>query len=200
MITAIVLASGYSSRMGKNKLLLLKDGIPMIEHIFQQLCKINFHEVIVVTQYEKIKTLAKLYGYKTIINNESQIGISKSIELGVNNTNLNSNFMFFTGDQPFLTSKVIEKIIQISDTQHIVVPRFLGVNKSPVIFGYIYKKELLKLNGDVGGKEVIKNNLNSVKYIEFSKGHDFLDIDTKKEYEKIIFYSKISNSLNDNMT
>ena len=39
MITAIVLASGYSSRMGKNKLLLSKDGIPMIEHLFGKLYK-----------------------------------------------------------------------------------------------------------------------------------------------------------------
>jgi len=185
MITAIVLASGNSSRMGENKLLLLKDNIPMIEHIFRELSKINFYKVIVVTQYDEIEILAKSYGYTSIINNTPQIGISKSIELGVKNTNIDSNFMFFTGDQPFLTSEVIEKIINVFDYQYIVVPRFLNKNKSPVIFGKKYRDELLKLDGDVGGKKLIKNNLDSVKYLDFSRGNYFLDIDTREEYEKM---------------
>lgn len=185
MITAIVLASGYSSRMGGNKLLLLKDGIPMVEHIFRQLCKINFHSVIVVTQYKEVEELAKSYGYTIVINDMPQNGISESIKLGVNNTDIDSNFMFFTGDQPFLTSEVIEKIMDISDDQYIAVPRFSDKNKSPVIFGKVYRGELLKLNGDTGGKEIIKNNPDSIKYIKFSDGSDFLDIDTVEEYEKI---------------
>jgi molybdenum cofactor cytidylyltransferase len=185
MITAIVLASGYSSRMGENKLLLLKDNMPMIEHVFRQLSKINFYEVLVVTQYDEIEILAKSYSYTTFKNDAPQRGISESIKLGVKNTDIDSNFMFFTGDQPFLTGEVIKKIINISDEQNIVVPKFLEKNKSPVIFGKIYRDELLKLDGDIGGKEVIKNNLNNVKYLNFSSGNDFLDIDTREEYEKI---------------
>ncbi|WP_028855919.1 NTP transferase domain-containing protein [Psychrilyobacter atlanticus] len=185
MITAIVLASGFSSRMGRNKLLLSKDGIPMIEHLFRKLYKINFHSIIVVTQYREVERLAKSYGYTTIINDMPQNGISESIKLGVNNTDIDSNFMFFTGDQPFLTSEVIEKIMDVSDDQYIVVPRFLGKNKSPVIFGNVYRGDLLKLTGDTGGKVIIKNNLDSIKYVNFSDGSDFLDIDTVEEYEKI---------------
>lgn len=185
MITAIILASGYSSRMGVNKLLLLKDKIPMIEHLFRQLYKINFHEIIVVTQYKDVEKLSKSYGYTSIINIVPQKGISESIKLGVKNTDINSNFIFFTGDQPFLRGEVIEKIIDLSEDECIVVPRFLGKRKSPVIFGKIYREELLKLDGDIGGKEIINKNLNNVKYLEFSDGNDFLDIDTREEYEKI---------------
>jgi len=185
MITAIVLASGYSSRMGENKLLLLKDNIPMVEHLFRQLSQINFHEVIVVTQYDEVEKLAKSYGYISIINMTPQRGISESIKLGVKNTDIDSNFMFFTGDQPFLREEVIKKIMDISDNRYITVPRLLGERKSPVIFGKVYREELLKLDGDTGGKEIINKNLNSVKYLDFSGGNDFLDIDTREEYEKI---------------
>jgi len=185
MMTGIVLASGYSSRMGINKLLLLKDNIPMIEHLFTQLYKIKFHEIIVVTQYREVERIAKSYGYTTVINHRPQNGISESIKLGVKNTDTESNFMFFTGDQPFLTSEVIEKIMDTFDNKCIVVPKLLDKNKSPVIFGSKYRNELLKLNGDIGGKEIIKNNLDSIKYVMFSGGNDFLDIDTWEEYEKI---------------
>jgi molybdenum cofactor cytidylyltransferase len=185
MITAIVLASGYSSRMGENKLLLLKDKVPMVEHLFSQLSQINFHEVIVVTQYDEVEKLAKSYGYTPIINMNPQNGISESIKLGVKKTNRDSNFMFFTGDQPFLRGEVIKKIINISNNKYIIVPRLLGERKSPVVFGKVYREELLRLSGDIGGKEIINKNLNSVKYLDFSDGNDFLDIDTREEYEKI---------------
>ncbi|MGB6129590.1 MAG: NTP transferase domain-containing protein [Psychrilyobacter sp.] len=185
MITGIVLASGYSSRMGENKLLLLKDNNPMIEHLFIQLYKIKFHEVIVVTQYIEIEKIARSYGYTVVTNHKPQNGISESIKLGVENTDTDSNFMFFTGDQPFLTSEVIEKIIENSNSHQVVVPRVSGKNKSPVIFGKTYRKELLKLTGDIGGKEIIKNNLDNIKYVNFSDENDFLDIDTWEEYEKI---------------
>ncbi|MCS5421829.1 MULTISPECIES: nucleotidyltransferase family protein [Psychrilyobacter] len=185
MITAIVLASGYSSRMGKNKLLLLKDNIPMVEHLFRQLSRINFHKVIVVTQYDEVDKLAESYGYISVINMTPQNGISESIKLGVKNTDADSNFMFFTGDQPFLRGEVIKKIMDISEDGCIAVPRLSGKRKSPVIFGRVYREELLKLDGDTGGKEIINKNLNSVKYLDFSGGNDFLDIDTVEEYEKI---------------
>ncbi len=61
----------------------------------------------------------------------------------------------------------------------------MGKRKSPVIFGKVYREELLKLDGDRGGKEIIDRNLNSVRYLDFSDGNDFVDIDTREEYEKI---------------
>lgn len=185
MITAIVLASGYSKRMGENKLLLLKDCIPLVEHLFYQLSQVNFYKIIVVTQYEEVEKLAESYGYLSIINGAPQKGISESIKLGVKNTDIGSNFMFFTGDQPFLRGEVIKKIMNVSEDGYITVPRLMGKRKSPVVFGKVYREELLKLDGDTGGKEVINKNLNSVKYIDFSSGNDFLDIDTREEYEKI---------------
>ena len=75
--------------------------------------------------------------------------------------------------------------MDISGNRYIVVPRLLGKRKSPVIFGKIYREELLKLDGDRGGKEIINRNLNSVRYLDFSDGNDFVDIDTREEYEKI---------------
>jgi molybdenum cofactor cytidylyltransferase len=150
--------------MGENKLLLLKDNIPMVEHLFRRLSQINFHEVIVVTQYREVEELAESYGYRSIINNNPQRGISESIKLGVKNTDTGSDFMFFTGDQPFLRGEVIKKLMDISDNRYIAVPRLLGERKSPVIFGKIYREELLKLDGDRGGKEIIDRNLNSVRY------------------------------------
>jgi len=47
-ITAVILAGGTSSRMGRNKALLAVDGIPLIERIYRTMAGL-FQEVILVT-------------------------------------------------------------------------------------------------------------------------------------------------------
>jgi molybdopterin-guanine dinucleotide biosynthesis protein A len=129
-ISAIILASGFSNRMGRNKLLLPINNLPMIEHLFKALENIGFLEVIVVTQYEKVKILSKKYGFTPIINNDATKGISESIRLGVNYADTKSNLMFFNGDQPYLRKETIEKIINSRKEDSIIVPTIDGRKKA----------------------------------------------------------------------
>ncbi len=41
----------------------------------------------------------------------------------------------------------------------------------------------MKLSGDTGGKEIIKNEKN-LKFVEFYDEKEFIDIDTQEEMEK----------------
>jgi probable selenium-dependent hydroxylase accessory protein YqeC len=183
-ISAIILASGFSNRMGRNKLLLPINNLPMIEHLFKVLENLGFLEVIVVTQYERVKILAKKYGFTPIINNDATKGISESIRLGVNYADTESNLMFFNGDQPYLRKETIEKIINSRKEDSIIVPTIDGRRKSPVLFSNKFREELLQLVGDVGGRQVIQNNGDKVVEVEFKDIDDFIDIDSVEEYEK----------------
>ena len=68
--------------------------------------------------------------------------------------------------------------------KYITIPRAEGERFSPVFFPNNKKKELLKLTGDVGGKEVIKNSP-LISFVEFPNKFEFLDIDTPEEYNLI---------------
>lgn len=83
MISAIILASGYSRRMGKNKLLLKYRGKSLIEYTIEATQKCGFAEIILVGREEKILKIGNKYGLKVIKNANAFKGISESIKLGV---------------------------------------------------------------------------------------------------------------------
>ena len=187
--TAIILASGESKRFKSgNKLKTIFNGKPLIEHTMDEIKKSGrFDEIIIVSARDDILNLGENYGFKSIMNLSSSEGISSSIRLGVSNSN--GEFMFFVADQPFINANLINKLLDEFDGNSIIVPSVHGEFKNPVIFPRAFKSDLLNLKGDVGGKSVIKANMNKVKKVEIEGERYFKDIDTIEDYfnlEKIV--------------
>ncbi|HEY8892159.1 MAG TPA: molybdenum cofactor cytidylyltransferase [Clostridium sp.] len=188
MISAIILAAGYSRRMGKNKLLLKLRSISLIQHTIDIIKKCGFQEVIIVAREEEIIKIGYKNDLKVIVNENAVKGISESVKLGVKNSTLTDGYMFFTADQPFLDIDTINELIQKfrENTNYIIVPRCDGRLGNPVIFPSIFKEDLLKLEGDVGGKIIINKNLDKVKFVEIYDSTKLFDIDTNENYEYIL--------------
>ena len=61
-----------------------------------------------------------------------------------------------------------------------------GKNKgNPVIFSKRYINELLSLEGDSGGKKIVKGHLNDLKIVNVNNEIELLDIDTQEEFGKV---------------
>ncbi|WP_309245140.1 molybdenum cofactor cytidylyltransferase [Clostridium sp. CF012] len=187
-ISAIILAAGYSRRMGKNKLLLKYRGESLIENTIETIEKCGFSEIILVGRDEKIIEIGNRHGLKVIKNQNAVKGISESIKLGVRNASKTNGYMFFTADQPFLDVDTIKRLIRefIEDSSYIIVPRCNGRRGNPVIFPDNFKEEFLELQGDVGGKTIINKNLYGVKFIEIQDSWALFDVDTNENYEYIL--------------
>ncbi len=78
MISAIVMASGFSKRMGQNKLLMKYNNKFLIEYTLDIISNCNFKEKILVTQYEEIKKLGEKLNFKVVINKYPNKGQSES--------------------------------------------------------------------------------------------------------------------------
>lgn len=187
MINCIVMASGYGSRIGTNKLLLEYRDKKLIEHIMDKILQINFYSRIVVAKDKEVLDIACKRGFKVVENKNSILGQSQSIKLGIENSPVAEGYMFFTGDQPLLSKLTIEKMIDAfkNNPQNIVVPKYKERNGSPVIFSSIFIDELKALKGDKGGREVIKRNKDSLVFIEVENEYELMDIDTWEDYEKL---------------
>ena len=111
LISAIIMASGFSRRMGKNKLLMKYNDKFLIEYTLDIISKFDFKEKIIVTQYEKIKEIGENLNFKVVINKQPNNGISESIKLGIKNCDKSEGYMFFVSDQPLLDKNDIEKLI-----------------------------------------------------------------------------------------
>ncbi|MBZ9606776.1 molybdenum cofactor cytidylyltransferase [Clostridium estertheticum] len=188
MISAIILASGYSRRMRKNKLFLKYKGKMLIEHTIEVIKQCCFSEIIIVAREVGIIEIGKKNGLKVIKNENAVKGISESVKLGVTHTAETDGYMFFTADQPFLDVDTIKELIDEfrENSNYIIVPRCEGRRGNPVIFPYVFKEEFLQLEGDVGGKIIINKNLEKVKFVEIHDSAKLFDIDTNENYEYIL--------------
>ncbi|QLY80405.1 molybdenum cofactor cytidylyltransferase [Clostridium intestinale] len=187
MINCIVMAAGYGSRIGTNKLLLEYRDKKLIEHIMDKILQINFYSRLVVAKDKEVLDIACKKGFKVVENKNSILGQSESIKLGIENSPVAEGYMFFTGDQPLLSKVTIEKMIDAfkNNPQSIVIPRYKERNGSPVIFSSIFIDELKVLEGDKGGREVIKRNKDSLIFVEVENEYELMDIDTWEDYEKL---------------
>lgn len=185
MISAIVMASGFSRRMGENKLLMDFNGKTIIENTFEALEKGDFKEVIVVSQYEEVLKIANKYQYKFVLNDNAQIGQSESIKLGIRNSGKCDGYMFFVGDQPLMSVNDMKELINEFERnkEYIVIPKCENKIGNPVIFPTCLKNNLLSLKNDEKGKKVI-NEYDKIKYVNVSK-YTLLDVDTKLDYENL---------------
>jgi len=188
MISAIILAAGYSRRMGKNKLLLKYRGKTLIQNTIDTILKFGFSEVILVAREEAIIETGIRNGLKVVKNQNANKGISESIKLGVMHGTETEGYMFFTADQPFLHIDTIKELIHEfkGNSSSIIVPISDGRRGNPTIFPYSFKEEFLKLQGDIGGKTIINKNIEKVKLVDIGDSWQLFDIDTNENYEYIL--------------
>ena len=185
-MNGIILASGFSKRMGQNKLLMKINNEEIIKTVIKELKRSNIKKVILVAREEAVLKIGLEEGITIIKNSNANLGQSESIKLGLKEANLEDNFMFFCGDQPFLDKDSINKLIEVSkeNKENIIIPKVKDKTGNPVIFPIRLKNELESLNGDMGGKQIIKNRKEIVKYVEIENELFLKDIDTIEEYEK----------------
>lgn len=185
-MNGIILASGFSKRIGQNKLLLKINNQEIIRIVIRELKKSNIKKIILVAREDSVIKIGIEENVTIVKNNNANLGQSESIKLGLKEANLEEDFMFFCADQPFLDKDSINKLIEECEKykEYIIIPSFKGKSGNPVIFPKSLKKELESLNGDIGGKQIIQKNKEIVKYIEIYNELFLKDIDTIDEYEK----------------
>ena len=184
-VSAIVMASGFSRRMGQDKLKLKYNGVSLLENVLDKLNFANFFEILVCGRDSWTENICKKYNCKYLHNTKANLGQSESIKLGVQNSS-GKGFVFFTGDQVFLTPDTISKLYyNFEKYGYITVPTSNGDRYSPVFFPYSKKEALLALQGDHGGKNIIRNTP-LVSLVDFPYSQEFLDIDTPEDYSLIV--------------
>ncbi|MDW7670027.1 MAG: nucleotidyltransferase family protein [Bacillota bacterium] len=187
MIIGIILASGFSKRFGKNDKLLSKiEGKTIIEMVCNNIVESNLDEIILVYKNEKINKLIKHKEITKIRNYDASKGMSESLKIGVKNSNsLTKGYMFLMGDQPFIDKDIINVLInEFKKHKGIILPVFNKKKSSPTIFSVKYKNELMNLEGDTGGRNLIKKYNKDVFEVYFKNNYN-IDIDKVDDLETI---------------
>jgi len=188
-ISAILLGAGESKRMGVDKLSLPWGGKTVLEHCIETLLQSEVQELVVVlgVRNKRLKNLFRGRKTKVVINPYSYKGMSTSIRKGLTALCSGSEgILIALGDQPLLKTKTINVLIHAfrKGGGGIVIPSFQGRRGHPVIFHRRYKKELLNLEGDVGGKSITERHPREVRRIRVKSIGVLTDVDTWQDYKK----------------
>ena len=186
-INLILLAAGNSKRFNGNKLLVIYKEKPIYMHIVEKVLDLKVNKIICVTQYEEIKEALLNTNINVVMNDNSSLGISSSIKLGINFDKNDDGYMFMVCDQPFISVQTLKSVIDnfINGDKGIVCVG-CGDNKgNPVIFSKRYINELLSLEGDSGGKRILKGHLNDLNIVNVDNEIELIDIDTQEVFGKL---------------
>lgn len=188
MVSAIIMASGQSKRMGENKLLLPYKGKSIIENVLDKVISCDFNSILVIYNNEEILQICKDRNIRAIYNNEWEIGQSKSISIGIKNSPKSDGYAFFAGDQPLIDIETINLLLNEfnNNKDSIIVPNYNGKRGTPTIFSENFKEKLLDLDGDVGGRNIIGENNSYVKIISVKEEFILWDIDTTEDYKRLL--------------
>jgi molybdenum cofactor cytidylyltransferase len=194
MVSAVVLAAGLSTRMGRNKLLLNFKDKPLIARLVDTLLASKIDEVIVVLGHEIEKVRAELQGkpVRLVHNPDYREGLSTSVRTGVDAVSPDADgIMICLADQPLLEPADVNQIVAaFADAKKvnksIVVPFFEGERGNPVILDASLRVAILGIVGDVGCKGVIKRYPEKVYALEMENDHVVRDVDDVKAYERLV--------------
>lgn len=188
----VIMASGLSRRFGENKLLVKVKGRPMYSPVLENVSAFlrknpDKATGIVVSSYEEILSYGRNLGLNTVFNENPEKGQSESIKLGLSfsldkDGERRESTVFLTADQPWMRQETLEKfLLEVLETKAgFLCASVHGVPGNPVSFEEAYYPELMALQGDYGGKNVMKSHLRDVVYMEID-GDELRDVDQQKD-------------------
>lgn len=186
-IAIILEAAGNSTRFGSNKLLhIMDEGRPMICGILDAVRAQDIYRRILVTQYEEAAALAP--DFEVVFNHHPELGISHSMQLGIQAAGVADAYLFCVCDQPHLSADTISRLLDACEAGEagIISLSWKGKMYNPKIFSSRYKDELMALSGDTGGRQIISGHMDDLLLVEASGEHEIRDIDKPESLEVLL--------------
>lgn len=201
-VAAILLAAGGSTRMGQSKQLLPIGGQPMARRAAAAVCAAGVPQVIVVVGAEAEAVAEALEGLPvSIIANERWAdGMSTSLQAGLRAAQPETEAALIAlADQPGVGPELIRAMVtRYAETgSRIVAPYYRGKRGNPVLFDRALFDELLAVQGDQGGRQVIAQHEQEVERVAVSSPATLTDVDTPEEYGTV---KESSSTINDTAT
>jgi molybdenum cofactor cytidylyltransferase len=181
-VVAIVLAAGFGSRMGGDKMRAIVDGKPMVAVTVRNTLASAVDDVIVVTGHDNQNVEASLAGLnvRVVHNPHYASGLATSLRAGIEAAGDVDAVVVCLGDMPRVTASVIDKLIAaFNPVEHrsIVVPRCNDTFGNPVLWGAEHFGRLTSLIGDKGARKLLAELATDVTEVEADEGV-LVDADT----------------------
>ena len=180
-IGCVVLAAGAGVRFGGNKLTAPVNGTPIIEYIFDSLPSRLFHRVAVVTANPHAIATAQCHGFELAFNDRPDLGVSRSIRMGLELMADTDACMFCVADQPLLRRETLAGMLDAYERGTVLMVSHNGQSGNPVIYPASLYSELKCLTGEASGKTVACRHENLLRLFHVADAYQLMDVDTRED-------------------
>lgn len=186
-VSAILLAAGFSSRMGELKALLPWKGKTLIEYQIEQLLEVGLAEIFVVLGYraEELQKRISAYDVITVLNENYPNGKSTSIQKGVSCVADDIDGILVSAvDQP-VSSETLRTLIRAfhQTKRKVLIPVYQEKRGHPVLFSVSVKRDLMKVNEESKGlRNVIQKYHDAIEHIPVNEPHVLLNLNNLDDY------------------
>lgn len=157
-VSAVILAAGRSTRMGRPKLALEVGGAPMLRRVAQAALASRCGEVVVVlgADADAYRPLVADLSARVVLNPDYRHGLASSLRAGLTAVAPHAaGVVVLLADQPFVTAAVIDEVVARGLAAGVAATRSRGAVGPPAYFSRALFAELAALEGDRGARAVV---------------------------------------------
>jgi molybdenum cofactor cytidylyltransferase len=194
MISAILLAAGLSSRMGRPKALLpLPAGGTFLSHLLNTLQAAEVDDVVVVIGHQGDAVASSLSDGKLparmAVNRAYRSGQLSSVIIGLNAVDRPEvdAILLALVDVPLVSAQTVRMVMDRYRTTHapVVRPVHGGRHGHPVLIDRSLFGALRALDAETGMKPLVRANASEAGDVEVDDEGAFADIDTPEDYQRL---------------
>lgn len=188
MISAIILAAGRSTRMGRPKPLLTYGGRPFVARICDTLFQGGAGEVVVVLGaylFDVERAVPKDPRIKIAVNPDYHQGQVLSLQCGIRSLGAASRALLgMPVDCPGVRPETVGRLVAAFEAEGwpIILPTFQGRRGHPTLFARAVYDELLSAPLDRGARVIVRKDPARVREVPVEDPGILLDIDTPEDY------------------
>jgi putative nucleotidyltransferase with HDIG domain len=189
-IAAIVLAAGYSSRMGEFKPLLPLGDTTVLERVVALFKEAGVEDVRVVVGHRSpdlLPLLERLHAHP-LLNVRYQDGMFSSVVTGVRGLEPDTDaFFLLPVDIPLVKKHTVEILLREypKDRSRIIYPGFFGKRGHPPLIPGCQREGILAWHGEGGLKSYLARYDADAMLVEVADEAILADMDTPEDYQRL---------------
>lgn len=152
----------------------------MLAHMLSALPRQGFAARVIVAADRRMLAAARAYGFAGVVNTRPELGIARSIGMGLARLPAADACMFCVCDQPFLREETITAMLESYKQGEILCLSCGGVRGNPVIFPAALFAELAELSSGESGKTVMSRHPALLRLHEITDPLELADVDTRE--------------------
>jgi molybdenum cofactor cytidylyltransferase len=188
MISAVVLAAGLSTRMGRQKILLPWGDSTVVVKVITTVLEGGVDDIIVVVGglQERLEDALSEYKIKLIFNKDYRNGeMLNSLQVGIRALRMETEAVLVVlGDQPQMESSIVQAIINRFESTHhqIIVPSYKMRRGHPLLVARSHWNSLLDLNPPLTLRDFLRGHNETIDYLLVETPSVLQDLDTPNDY------------------